>query len=536
MNFEKQKSIEWWKTAVFYHVYPRSFYDSNNDGIGDIQGIINKLEYLNELGVDAIWLSPIYDSPMKDYGYDVRNYRKIDTSYGDINDFEELLKKAHFLGIKIIMDLILNHTSIEHKWFLESSSSKKNDKRDWYIWRKGIKKSFPNNWKSVFGGSAWQYNEYTSEYYLHTFLKEQADLNWRNSSMRKAFFEEIKFWLDLGVDGFRLDVINMIIKDKKFRNNPSIVNFFNPNRKLFNRNHPKSHKIVKKVRKLVESYGNKVLVGEIFNTPPGNSELPASYLGNNNDGLHLAFDFSLFFKRWNAKTYYNSITKTYDALPSEGWPCFVLSNHDLNRSINRFGKNKEEKAIVAAVLLLTLKGTPFIYYGEELSMSNIKISKNDLADPLGKKYWPFYKGRDRSRSPMQWNSRKNAGFSQSKPWLPVSANYKEINAETLENLPNSILNNYKQLIFIRKKFISLQIGDWVPLINGDDNILAYKRIYKKEVLNILLNFSGHFRTVCMPEGRYRYVYTNHPETVSLMVAKVILLQPFQTIILQSVYD
>jgi alpha-glucosidase len=411
----KDSKFIWWKHGIIYHIYPRSFKDTNKDGIGDLNGITEKLPYLKDLGIDAIWLSPIYKSPFIDAGYDIADYKTVDEDYGDLSDFRTMLNDAHNLGIKVIMDMVMNHTSNHHPWFIESASSLNNSKRDWYIWKKNKKSKAPNNWRSVFGGSAWELDKQTNSYYLHTFFKEQPDLNWRNKAMRRAFFMEIEYWLDLGVDGFRLDVINMLGKDKKFRNNPPLFKYFLGKPKTFSRNRRRSYKIVQRLRKLMDQYDSKVLIGEIYNPPPGDSKLVASYLGNGKDSLNMAFDFTIFFKKWDAKKYFNSISNLYNEIPFKAWPCFVLSNHDLSRSINRFGKNKEEKAKLAAILQMTLRGTPFIYYGEEIGMTNVKLKKAELIDPLGKRFWPVYLGRDRSRTPMQWNNSINAGFSFKNP-------------------------------------------------------------------------------------------------------------------------
>lgn len=495
----------WWKHGVIYHIYPRSFYDTNNDGIGDLAGVIEKIPYLKELGIDAVWLSPIYPSPFKDSGYDISDYTAIDKDYGDLADFRLLLNKAHESGIKLIMDLVMNHTSDQHPWFIESSSSVDNPKRDWYIWGQPKNGQVPNNWKSVFGKSAWQFDEQTQSYYLHSFFKEQPDLNWRKKAMRKQFFKEIEFWLNLGVDGFRLDVINMIGKDRKLRNNPSLWRLLFTNTHWFNRNRPRSYKITRKLRKLLDYYPDKVLIGEIYNPPPGDAKLVASYLGNGKDSLHMAFDFSLFFKRWDAKVFYKSIAKLQKEIPAKAWPCYVLSNHDLSRGVNRFGKNKYQKAKIAALLLLTLRGTPFIYYGEEIGMSNISLKRSAMVDPLGIKYWPFYKGRDRSRSPMQWDASKNAGFSYHQPWLPVNENHAFVNVEDQLDEPESILNLYKSLIKLRKQYRSLQKGKWQPFIKGEDQIIAYYRSYKKEKLLIVLSFSAKVKILKLPKGKFKNI-------------------------------
>jgi alpha-glucosidase len=492
MTKDFQSDFVWWKHGVIYHIYTKSFYDSNGDGVGDLQGIIQKLDYIASLGVDAIWLSPIYESPMYDSGYDVSDYRAIDSVFGSISDFKELLFESHIRGLKVIMDMIMNHTSLEHPWFKESRSTKTSARRNWYIWKEGKVGSPPNNWQSAFGGSAWQYDEQSQEYYLHSFLKEQPDLNWRDKPLRKAFFKEIKYWLDLGVDGFRLDAINMIGKDKLFRDNPGFLGMLNLGNKLLSRNAPRSHKVVRKLRELIDSYDDKMIVGEIFAPPPGSPEKAASYLGDGMNQLHMAFDFSLIFRRWNAKSYYEAIENWYNQIPEKGWLSFVLSNHDLFRSKNRLGvgNNKEEKAKIMAIILLTLKGTPFVYYGEELGMENVKLTKNQIVDPLGKKYWPLFAGRDMARSPMQWTDERYAGFSTNEPWLPVHKNFREINLKKLETDSDSILNLFKNLIALRKEYPSLSMGDWKPIIKGENGLISYYRIYKNRKIQVILNFTG----------------------------------------------
>lgn len=525
----------WWKHGVIYHIYPRSFMDSNGDGIGDLHGIMSKLDYLSDLGVDGIWLSPVYLSPMVDFGYDVSDYRSIDPVFGTMEDFKMLIDKAHNLGIRIICDMILNHTSDKHPWFLESKASKDSSKRDWYIWKDASNGGLPNNWKTAVGGSAWEFDETTSQYYCHSFFKEQPDLNWRNPALSEVFFKELKFWLDLGVDGFRLDVINFIVKDKKFRNNPYFfgIPFFQ--RHLFTRNRPKSHKIVGELRKLVNQYDNRVIVGEIYTLPPGNSKIAASYLANGN-GMHMAFDFSLIFRHWNARRYYECIQNMYAYIPEKSWPCNVLSNHDLFRSIDRFPwrRNKTEKAKVAAALLLTLKGTPFIYYGEETGMRNARIKYRDIQDPLGKRFWPFFSGRDKARTPMQWNSGKNAGFTAGSPWLPVNADSLKRNVENQDKDKKSILNFYRILIKIRKSHPALRQGRWVPLIAGQNGILAYARIYNDQRIVVILNFTGRKKRIFLPEHNYGCVlYSTHRNNEETFHFQNLWIFPFEVSIYKA---
>jgi len=527
----------WWKHGVIYHIYPRSFFDSNNDGLGDIKGIVKKLDYLQYLGVNAIWLSPIYLSPKIDFGYDVQDYYQIDSDYGNMNDFENLLKECNLRNIKVIMDLILNHTSNKHEWFLESSSSENNNKRDWYIWCKAKNKKPANNWQSVFGGSAWEYDCTTDSFYLHSFYKEQPDLNWRNKEMADEFFKIIKFWLDKGIDGFRLDVINMIVKDKKFRNNPLIYKIPFLQKNKFNRNRPYAYKIIKKLRTLINKYENRVLIGEIYVLPPGNSKTVYKYIRNDKKRLHMAFDFSLIFKRFSAINFYNYVKKWNNKVSNVEWACHVFSNHDLGRSINRFTfrLNKEEKARLIAMFQLTIPGTPFIYYGEEIGMMSLNISKNDIKDKLGKKLWPIYSGRDKYRTPMQWNDGLNAGFTNAKPWLPVHNNYKNKNVELQMKESKSILNLYCKLIEIRKTYKSLHKGLWKPYLKGKNGILAYFRQIDNEEMLIILNFSSSAKEVHLPDSElYNLEISTNGENYEGIIKNKININPYQGYVLRRI--
>jgi alpha-glucosidase len=415
---------------------------------------------------------------------------------------------------------------------LESRSSETSSKRDWYIWRDGIGKQPPNNWKSLAGGSAWEFDEIRSQYYYHSFFKEQPDLNWRNEELSKVFFKDIEYWLELGVDGFRLDVINMIAKDKKFRNNPYFLGIPFLQDHIYTRNRRKSFKIVRDLRKLSETYSDKVLVGEIYTQPPGNSEVAARYL-DEGKGLHMAFDFSLIFQFWSAKKYFQSIRKWYEHIPVSGWPCNVLSNHDLFRSIDRFPwrRYKEEKAKVAAMLLLTLKGTPFIYYGEEIGMRNAKIKHRDIRDPFGKKYWPFYTGRDKARTPMQWDNSIHAGFSSHKPWLPVNDDSVFRNVQYQENQADSLLNFYRELISIRKQLVSLQMGRWVPLLTGASGVLVYARIHKEERTIVVLNFTSFRKRISLPAHSFGYVlFSTHRKQREIHFFRELRIFPFESTI------
>lgn len=532
---ERTTMGKWWKHGVIYQIYTRSYHDSNGDGIGDLPGIIQKLDYLKQLGISAIWLTPIFETPNYDFGYDVRDYKEIDPSLGQMEDFMLLLNEAHKRHIRIILDMVLNHTSHLHSWFLESRSSHDNPKREWFIWHDKIKSGPPNNWKNAFGGSAWEWDQKTEQYYLHSFLKEQPDLNWRNKDLRNAFFEIIRFWLKLGVDGFRLDVINMIIKDKKFRDNPWKFRFPFFQEPKFTSNQNKSLKIVKKLRTVVNEFNDKLLVGEIYTLPPGNAQMATSYLRNGTDGLHMAFDFSMLFSKWNARSYYLSIKKWLKLIPENGWPCHVLSNHDLHRSFNRMGlfAESEKKAKVSAVLMLTLRGTPFIYYGEEIGMENTPVPRKKIRDPLGKKYWPLYSGRDQARRPMLWDKSVNAGFTTVEPWLPINKNYPEKCVEFQATDENSIYRLYQNLIQLRSEKPSLHQGNIAFIEKGSKGILAYYRTYEDQKMMVALNFSSRKKTMMLPKNtRWKIKLNTYISYQEVALTQQIDLLPYEGVVLE----
>jgi len=519
----------WWKHGVVYHIYTKSFFDSNNDGIGDLKGITLKLDYLSDLGVDAIWLSPVYKTSHADSGYDIMSYRDIDPIFGCMTDFDELLTACHKRGMKLIMDLVMNHTSYLHPWFLESRSSVNNPKRDWYIWTK--KK---NNWLSFFGGSIWTYDKFTQSYYLHSFLKEQPDLNWRNNDMADAFFSDIKFWLDKGVDGFRLDVINIIAKDDKLRSNPKIFNLPFLQKIKYNINRKYGFKIIEKLRALIDSYVDRACIGEIYTLPPGKSKRVASFVKKNGKRLHLAFDFSLLFKKFCAQTYFRFLNKWNKYSLSVEGISMVLSNHDLGRHINRnpFRFNKLPKAKIEVVYMLTSCATPFIYYGDEVGMRNIPVPRKKITDPLGKKFWPLYSGRDKYRTPMQWDTSKNAGFSQNEPWLPVDKKYALHCIESQQEQSDSIYTLYKELITIRRKHKALHKGIWIPVIKGTNGILAYKRICDEEVVLVILNFRNKTTKVVLPgHSPYNVLINTNAHAQNYRIGNDIQMLPYQGLVL-----
>lgn len=502
--------LPWWKTGPIYQIYPRSFLDTNSDGVGDLEGIRRKLDYLQDLGVRGIWLSPIYPSPLYDFGYDITNYHDIDPVFGSLETFKLLVREAEARGISLIMDMVLNHTSHLHPWFIESRSSRDNPKRDWYIWKDGRRgpfgKGYPNNWMAAFGGHAWTWDKPTEQYFLHLFTEEQPDLNWRNPEVQEAMLAEMQFWLDLGVKGFRLDVINYLVKDAQFRNNPYHFRMTYPRRHdlqhhQFDRNQPETYEIVHRIRSLMDLYAgaseDTMLVGEVYPDEGVHApDLAATYIGNGKDLLHLAFDFSTIYTSLTAADLHSVLQTWYGVLSPGAWPCHVLSNHDQSRAASRLcaGADNEAKKRVLAALLLTQRGTPFLYYGEEIGMEDGVIARKDLQDPLGKKYYPFHPGRDRSRTPMQWTGDSAAGFTEGKPWLPINRDFRKRNVEAQQRDPSSLLHWYRDLIKLRQEEPALLDGSIEFFETGlQENVLAYARRKAGSEVLVVLNVSGQTR-------------------------------------------
>jgi alpha-glucosidase len=464
----------WWQRGIIYQIYPRSFKDSNGDGVGDLHGIVAGLDYLRWLGIDAIWISPIYPSPMKDFGYDVADYQSVDPRFGTLDDFDELLREAHSRDIKVILDFVPNHTSDQHPWFSESRGSRENPKRDWYIWRDPAPGGGPpNNWLSCFGGSAWTYEEITGQYYYHAFLKEQPDLNWRNPQVVEAMLDVLRFWLDRGVDGFRVDVIWHLIKDESFSNNPANPEWregLDPYRAivpLHTTDRPEVHQIIASMRRTVDSYPERVLIGEIY-LP---IERLVQYYGVNLSGVHLPFNFQLLLAPWDARHIARSIVEYEKALPEGGWPNWVLGNHDRSRIASRVGR---AQARVAAMLLLTLRGTPTLYYGDEIGMQDVPVSTERACDPVELTIPGLGLGRDPERTPMQWSADRNAGFSTGEPWLPIARDYADVNVESERQEPSSLLMLYRSLIALRRGEPALELGRFEP-VEASGDVLAYLR-------------------------------------------------------------
>ena len=483
---------QWWQHAVFYEIYPRSFADSNNDGIGDLPGITSKLDYLKQLGVDAIWITPCYPSPQVDFGYDVSDYENIDPMYGTLSDFDQMESAAKGDNIRIIMDLVLNHTSDQHKWFIDSRSSRTSKHRDWYIWRDGKGPGQPpNNWVALFGGSAWQFDPKTGQHYYHFFYPQQPDLNWRNPAVKDAMFDVTRWWYDRGVAGFRLDAVDTIYEDPDLHDNPVLPGknvYGDPNEEnKYNTNLPELHDVLKGLRKIADKY-DAVLIGE---TATKNIQQLKNYYGEHGNELQMPMD--LMFAKVNdlSAPKFRAQIAAVDA--AGGWPVYLIGNHDLPRSYNRYGDGKHNDAIakLMAGMYLTLRGTPILYYGEEIGIAqNDPKFKKDVKDPIGKLGWPKEKGRDGERTPMQWDDKLNAGFSRTRPWMPVSDNYRTHNVAGEEKDPNSILAFYRHLLALRHKNSALLDGDYIALNQDDPNVLSYLRRYKDEAVLVVLNMSG----------------------------------------------
>ncbi len=486
----------WWQTGVIYQIYPRSFMDSNDDGVGDLTGIEQRLDYLQWLGVDAVWISPIYPSPMADFGYDVANYTDVDPLFGTLDEFDRLLEATHARGMRLLLDFVPNHSSDLHPWFVESRSSRDNSRRDWYIWSDAAPGGGPpNNWRSVFGGSAWEWDDTTGQYYYHAFLKEQPDLNWRNPEVQEAMLDALRFWLDRGVDGFRVDVIWHMIKDAQLRDNPpnpAYVNGEPPYEELlasFSTDQPEVHDLVAQMRSLVDRYDQRLLIGEIY--------LPISrlmmYYGEDGSGVHLPFNFQLITLPWDAKVIAAAVSEYEGSLPPQGWPNWVLGNHDQPRIASRVGR---DQARVAAMLLLTLRGTPTIYYGDELAMHDVAIPPEGIRDPQALNMPGVGRSRDPSRTPMQWSADVNAGFSRGESWLPVSVDYERFNVERERDDPHSMLSLYRSLLALRSRESALQVGAYTPLPTGG-NVVCYLREHDGVRFLVALNLS-HAPTIVAP--------------------------------------
>lgn len=544
---------EWWKESVVYQVYPRSFQDSNGDGIGDIQGIIQRLSYIKKLGADVIWLSPVYKSPNDDNGYDISDYKDIMAEFGTMKDFDELLEKAHEHGLKIMMDLVVNHTSDEHYWFQESKKSKDNPYRDYYVWKDGKGNLPPNNWASDFGGSAWEYDEETQQYYLHIFSKKQPDLNWENPKVRESIYELMTWWLEKGVDGFRMDVINLISKNQAFPDDPN-VNYETHSTSIEEvANGPRVHEFLKEMNKKVLSKYDVITVGE---TPGVSTSNAKKYAGFDSHELQMIFQFEHVglddstegLGKWSINRVKlvelkEVLSKWQEELQGEAWNSLYWNNHDRPRVVSRFGNDSPEYHNLSAKMLATtlhfMQGTPYIYQGEEIGMTNVAFS--DITDyqdidtvnayrdlVVDNKTVPhekmmsyiYHSSRDNARTPMQWNTEKNAGFSDGTPWLKVNENYQSINVSKAILEEDSIFYYYQKINKLRKKYPIIVYGDYSLLNANDEDVYAYERHYEDKKLLVINNFTDKSieRNYELLKSKYKSVLiSNYPDDMGTIL-------------------
>jgi alpha-glucosidase len=509
-------------------IYPRSFQDADGNGIGDLQGIASRLEYLVALGVDAIWISPIYLSPMADFGYDVSDHCAIHPDFGTLADFDALIARAHAIGLRVVLDYVPNHTSEQHRWFVESRSSRGNAKRDWYIWRDRKDDGLPpTNWLSEFGGPAWTFDATTEQFYYHAYLKEQPDLNWRNPDVREAMLGVMRFWLDRGVDGFRVDAIHHLIESEEVRDNPvnpGWQSHMSPARRLL-RTHtmdqPEVHQAIAAMRRVADEYSDRVLIGEAY--------LPLdrlmAYYGVDLAGFQLPFNFQLILAPWQPASI-GPLIEAYEAsLPAGAWPNWVLGNHDRSRVATRLGP---DQARIAAMLLLTLRGTPTIYQGEEIGMHDVPIPADQVQDPWERNVPGLGLGRDPERTPMQWDASSNAGFSNARPWLPVSSDYAEINVSSELCDSRSMLSLYRALLKLRRATPALNIGAYRQ-VQVTQSVLVFDRFQNGTTLRIALNFSGQHQPLELPEGEL--LLSSHMD-ISCALGLPPILRPHEGIIMR----
>lgn len=539
---------------MVYHVYPRSFRDSSGDGIGDIPGIIEKLDYLADLGVDAIWFSPFFRSPQRDQGYDISDFCDIAPEHGTMADFDRLLKEMHARGMKMILDLVLCHTSIDHPWFRGSASSRDNPKRNWYIWRDGRKpggRKPPNNWKAMTGGPAWLYFSNTDQWVYFHFLPSQIDLNYREPDVKRTMMDIMRFWLDKGVDGFRLDLLHALYEDEQLRDNPLSWHFLPSDKSTsalfrshkYDLNMPETYAFAVELRRLIDEYEPKrLLIGEVFGTM---DEL-RHYYGPDSTGLHMVFLFEFTSTPFRPQRYAKLICRVEKALPAPDLPTYVFGNHDRMRLMTRLNHHTG-KAKIAATMQLTLRGVPFIYYGEEIGMPNSRIKLRESRDPVGRKYaWlpafqiktlGFSLSRDGCRTPMQWDDGSNAGFSSNPaavPWLPVHPGHEDVNVAAQQADPNSLWNCYRRLIALRKECSALRVGafDLIPVGKPSKKCLAYRRTHYESTVFVYLNFSGKELRLRCPVENPDLLFSTYEERNEMLTAPDgrLILAPFEGIV------
>ncbi|MFX1261155.1 MAG: alpha-amylase family glycosyl hydrolase [Promethearchaeota archaeon] len=561
MRGKNPKNIPWWKKTTVYQVYPRSFKDSTGNGVGDIPGIISKLDYLQDLGIETIWFSPFFTSPQADHGYDVSDYRDIAPEYGTMADCNMLIQEIHNRAMHVVFDMVLNHTSDQHPWFLESRSSRENPKRDWYIWRDGKMpdgKKPPNNWKSMVGGSGWHYDELTEQWYWAQFLPFQPDLNYRNPDIKREMNDTMRFWLDKGVDGFRLDIINTIYEDEQLRDNPFAFSLFPSDedaRGMFQNNihtinHPENYAFVKELRRIMDEYSNpeRFLVGEITSSLEVLKRYSGEIVDAKTDGLHLTFQFQSLNVKPYAEALRHLIEEYERFLPEPYMPTWVFSNHDQARRISKLG-NDFALAKLNVMIQLTVRGVPFIYYGEEIGMPSYKIPLKRGQDPIAKKFSGIPQilvnlltrsgritlNRDECRTPMQWNASPNAGFcpDDSDPWLSIAPGFEEINVEIEESDSDSLLHFYRDLLHLRRNTPALHSGslNLIELRTNRRNVLAFEREFDKQSVQVWLNMSKKSISVEKPHTQPKVLFSVLRDS-NPIEDDIIRLEPLQGIILE----
>lgn len=500
--------LNWWKGGIIYQIYPRSFMDANGDGIGDLAGIAQKLDYVASLGVDAIWLSPIFTSPMKDFGYDVSDYRDIDPMFGSLDDFKALIKRAHELDLKVMVDQVISHSSDQHPWFEESRQDKTNAKADWYVWADPKPDgSPPNNWLSIFGGSAWKWDSRRLQYYLHNFLESQPDFNFHNAEVRQAHLDSMRFWLELGVDGFRLDTVNFYFHSLGLEDNPPVPpgepktkgapedNPYTYQRHVYDLSRPENLEFLKELRAMMDEFPGSTTVGEIGDDFP--LQRMAEYTSGG-DKLHMAYTFDLLNKP-HSPSYIRDVICNMNDIVGDGWPCWALSNHDVVRVRSRWGADKDPEAypLIAMALILSLRGSVCMYQGEELGLPEADVPFERIQDPYGIPLWPVFKGRDGCRTPMVWDSSKQGGFSTIEPWLPVDQTHLPLSVAEQEANADSLLHKVRRLIKWRQQQPALVNGELDQIDTGNDNLVAFVRSYADSRILVVLNMTGEAQTAAL---------------------------------------
>jgi len=526
---------DWWRGAVIYQIYPRSYQDSNHDGIGDLAGIIHRLDHVASLGVDAIWISPFFRSPMLDFGYDVSDYRDVDPMFGSLGDFDALIQRAHDLGVKVLIDLVLSHSSNQHGWFVESQSSRDNSKADWYVWADAKPDgSPPNNWLSIFGGSAWEWNADRMQYYLHNFLKEQPDLNFHNPEVQNELLDIARFWLDRGVDGFRLDTINFYFHDKELRDNPALeperrnssiapeVNPYNWQDHLHDKNQPENLEFLRKLRALMEEYPATTAVGEVGDAQYG-LDIQAQYTSGD-DKMHMCYSFDFLSATEPTPERIGDVITTYEDRIGDGWACWAFSNHDVVRHPSRWNMGEEARRLYAG-LLMCLRGSVCIYQGEELGLTEAYVAFEDLQDPYGIRFWPKFKGRDGCRTPMPWVSdNQNGGFSDAKPWLPMAVEHLERAVNTQQNDDASTLAFYRNMIRFRQSFPALVKGSF-EFVTHAEGIVSFIREHEGQSVFCAFNLTNMAQPVTLPEGEWQQ--DQGAPFTTIVTDKDVTLPPYQ---------